>query len=242
VQVSATSYVSYRQCPAQAEARFRGIYGPESRASFTGALAHRIFARHLRHGPIADVGQAAREEIGSGLNPKLAPAGIGRPSDLADVIKQVGALYERFRRFPVEGFESAEVELEAEPVAGVFLVGKIDAVFRPGRGPILRDWKTGSLGEPLDQLMFYALVWALQRQEIPETVEAVSLQTGERMSSAPTERDLEEVAGNVVAMVAAVRAARQSEQELERRGGPWCRWCPLLPDCREGAAAASLFN
>lgn len=238
VKISATTYIAFSQCPAQAEARFQGVYPPESKSSFLGAVAHRVFARHLTTGPIDDLPQAIREEIGTGLNPKLAALGIHRPSELEELIRTMGALYERFRRFPADGFEAAEVTLEAEPAPGVQLVGKIDAVFNEGtQAPLLRDWKTGSLGEPMEQLFFYALVWALARNEVPGAVEAVSLQTGERMRSQPSMADLTAVAKRVAQLVTAFRQTWASGELTERRGGPWCRYCPLLSDCPEGAVA-----
>lgn len=243
MRVSASTYLAYLQCPAQAQSRYQGVYSSESKASFTGALAHRIFARHLQTGPIGDLRQAVREEIGSGLNHKMVALGLRRTSELEDVVKQVGALYERFRRFPSEGFEAAEVELEVEPADGVTLHGKIDAIYREGvAGTILRDWKTGGLGEPIDQLMFYALLWALGHGELAGLVEAVSLQTGERMSQAPTEPQMESVATNVAELVSAMRRSWSANIGVERRGGPWCRYCPLLGDCPEGQAAGALTS
>ena len=204
--MSATTYLSFRQCPAQAEARLQGVYRSESKASFTGALAHRLFARHLNRGPIEDVGQAIREEIGAALNGKMAAIGIHRPSELTEMIRSAGALYDRFRHFPADGFEAAEINMEAEPSEGVKLVGKIDAVFREDLpGPILRDWKTGGLGEPLEQLLFYALVWTLQKREMVAAVEAVSLQTGERMRTTPTIAQLTVVARHLADLVTQVR-------------------------------------
>jgi hypothetical protein len=246
LKVSATSYLAFQQCPAQAQARYRGQYPSESRASFTGALAHRIIARHLTSGPIADVPAASREEIGTALNHKMAGAGIHRPSDLEGVIAAVGDLYARFRRFPDEGFEAAEVELAAEPAIGVTLVGKIDAIYRDDQmdplapGPILRDWKTGALGEPLSQLLFYALLWALASQQMVSAVEAVSLLTGERLRHKPSAIDLTRVAVGVAELVTAFRTVWTDGAELERRGGPWCRYCPLLSDCPEGQSAGAI--
>ncbi|MFO7699912.1 MAG: hypothetical protein R6W79_04835, partial [Acidimicrobiia bacterium] len=52
--VSATLFVTYRRCPQQALARVRGVYAAPTRASFKGALVHRLIARHLSSGPIDD--------------------------------------------------------------------------------------------------------------------------------------------------------------------------------------------
>jgi len=246
--VSATTYLSFRQCPAQAEARLQGVYQAESKASFTGALAHRLFARHLNGGPIGDVGQAIREEIGAALNGKMAAIGIHRPSELNEMILAAGALYDRFRHFPADGFEAAEISMEAEPCEGVKLVGKIDAVFREDLpGPILRDWKTGGLGEPIEQLLFYALVWALEKGEMVAAVEAVSLQTGERVRKTPSEVELAGVASNLAELVTQVRTAWSSASGIHsasaiRRGGPWCKYCPLLDTCPEGRSAEAINN
>jgi hypothetical protein len=219
------------------------MFSPESKSSFTGALAHRLFARHLQTGQIDDLQQAVREEIGSALNHKMVALGLRKPSDLEEIVRQVGALYDRFRRFPSEGFEAAEVELRVEPAEGVTLHGKIDAVYREELpGPVLRDWKTGGLGEPIDQLMFYALVWALDRHEMAGMVEAVSLQTGERMRQVPDRAGLEIVAMQVAVLVNAMREAWSSANDLERRGGPWCKYCPLLTDCAEGQSVAAVVS
>lgn len=246
IKVSATTYLSFRQCPAQAEARLQGVYSAESKASFTGALAHRLFARHLNTGPIEDVNQAVREEIGTALNGKMAAIGIHRPSELTEMIREASALYDRFRHFPADGFEGAEISLEAEPSEGIKLIGKIDAVFREERpGPILRDWKTGSLGEPIEQLLFYALVWALERGEMVAAVEAVSLETGERMRRTPSIGELTVVARHIADLVTEFRTGWSSADSgatvrTERRGGPWCRYCPLLEDCPEGQSADAI--
>jgi PD-(D/E)XK nuclease superfamily len=245
IKVSATTYLSFRQCPAQAEARLQGVFSAESKASFTGALAHRLFARHLNTGPIEDVNQAIREEIGAALNGKMAAIGIHRPSELTEMIRQASALYARFRSFPSEGFEAAEISLEAAASDGVTLIGKIDAVFRDGQpGPILRDWKTGGLGEPLEQLFFYALVWVLERDEMVAAVEAVSLETGERMRRTPSIGDLTTIAAHIADLVTQIRMGWSSnagsQVPSERRAGPWCRYCPILEDCPEGQSAEAI--
>ena len=122
IVVSATLYMTYTRCPDQALGRVHGVYPEESKVSFRGGLAHRVFARHLEQGPIGahNMEQVCREEIGSGLNPKLGALGL-RPSQLSAVIREVGDLYQRFKELSMEGFRSAEVFLEVEPVSGVTL-------------------------------------------------------------------------------------------------------------------------
>jgi PD-(D/E)XK nuclease superfamily len=240
VRISASTFVDFLRCPASADARLHRVFGPDTRASFSGGLAHRVFARHLGQGSIDPNGfhQVCREEIGSSaLNMKMAGLGLGKPSMLAPVIDEVQVLYQRFRSVPVEGFVGAEVELAAEPADGVSLVGKVDAVFGDDRGSRLVDWKTGELGEPLVQLQFYGLLWALQENELPGRLEAVSVRTGERFSTVPSRAELEEVARQVAEMVTRLRTAWASGAELEVCGGPWCRYCPLLEECGEGSAA-----
>jgi hypothetical protein len=245
IVVSATTYVSYARCPEQAAARLRGVYGPESRVSFVGGLAHRLFARHLSRGPIAPDGleAACREEIGSGMNAKLTSLGL-KPSALAGVIEEVGVLYDRFKTLGTEGFQGAEVSLESEPAAGVVLRGSVDAVFDdgPDAGVRLVDWKTGGLGDPGIQLGFYAMLWALERGELPGRVEAVSVGSGERMDEVPTRAGVEATAARTAGMITALRESWASGTEMERVGGPWCRWCPLLEDCAEGSAATRLLQ
>lgn len=242
IRVSASAFVSFVECPERAAAHFRGIYGPDTRASFSGGLAHRMFARHLDHGEIksADFEQACREEIGSSnLNYKVAALGL-RPSALSRVIEEVGLLYERFKKLPDEGYQASEVSFELEPAPGVTLVGRIDAVFDEESGHKLVDWKTGALGEAALQLGFYSMLWALDRGELPGRVEAISVATGERFAEVPTRRGVEDTVSRVAGMIDTLRNAWESGTELHRRGGPWCRYCPVLEGCREGAAAAEL--
>lgn len=243
VVLSASAYVTYRRCPEQAAGRMRGVYGPESRKSFVGGLAHRIFARHLGTGEIPPDGLAAacREEIGAGMNPKLGALGL-KPSELAGVIDEVAGLYERFKTLGADGFVGAEVGLEVEPGAGVTLRGSVDAVFEDGIGVRLVDWKTGNLGDPHDQLDFYSLLWAMEREELPARVEAVSVQTGERSEAVPSRASVDETSEHAAAAVTALRRSWETGESLERTAGPWCRWCPLLDECSEGRAASQLLG
>jgi len=244
IVISATTFVTFERCPDQAAGRLRGVYGPESRASFTGGLAHRVFARHLRDGPIAgeDFAATCRREIGGSMNPKLAALGL-KPSELGRVIEEVGGLYERFRRLSTAGFSGAEVALEVEPAEEVTLRGAIDAVFDEGIGGMrLVDWKTGALGDATIQLDFYAMLWALERDELPGRVEAVSVGTGERTEGVPSRSGVEETAVRVAMAIDTLRLAWEHGDTLARRAGPWCRWCPLLDDCSEGRAAADVLS
>ncbi len=239
--ISASTYVAYRQCPEQAAGRLRGEYGPDSPRSFVGGLGHRIFARHLRDGPIDDVAQACREEIGTGMNPKLASLGL-RPSGLAGLIREVGDLYARFKAQAFEGFVAAEVQLEVEAAPGLVLRGAVDAVFDDAGAACLVDWKTGRLGEEAaHQLAFYALLWALDRKALPARAEAVSVATGERRAEVPTAEGVQGTAADVAEMVGAIRAAWAARRDVERRGGPWCRYCPQLDGCAEGAGAVKVL-
>ncbi len=237
--------MAWKKCPDSANARLQGVYGPDTKPAFLGTLAHRIFSRHLDDGPISpdDFAQACREEIGSsGLNYKMAGLEM-KPSVLNGLIEEVRGLYERFVNLPEEGFEGSEVELEHLTDDKIQLVGKVDAVYREDLGGHrLVDWKTGELGEPEDQLMFYALLWALQEEDVPSYVEAISVRTGERYRTVPSTADLQGVAEEVAELVNEIRTAWSSHQELPKKGGPWCMYCPILPDCREGQSVAALLD
>ncbi len=236
VRLSATTYLAFHQCPEQALGRFRGNYPPDSKASFKGGLTHELIAQDLKTGPIENPQLAARMILaGDRFKHKIGPSGLGKPSLLYPAIEESVDMYKKFTRLPQQGFEDAEVQLEHEPSAGVTLIGKIDAVFF---GPVLRDWKTGPLGEPLPQLFFYALLWAWIRGVIPR-VEAVSLQTGEAQSSTPTIADLEGIAAELAILVTLVR---NQPEHAERVAGPWCRYCPMLESCPEGQASRAVNN
>jgi RecB family exonuclease len=247
--VSATLYVTYRSCPQQALGRLQGEYPADSVASFKGSLAHRIFARHLTSGPIQqqDIAQACRQEIGAPeghLNMKLAPLELNRPSNLAPVLAEVGDLYERFKRFPTDGFQAAEVSLEVDVGGDAILRGRVDAIFDDPLGDtVIIDWKTGSwLEDSEPQLEFYALIWALEHGELPSRAEAVSVQTGERAGIEPTPERAEATAAEIASMIEMLRAAFLSGDDVERRAGPHCRWCPLLGGCSEGTAAVEILS
>ena len=243
--MSASAFVTFENCQESANARFRGEYGPPSRPSFVGGLAHRIFARHLEQGPIDPEGfeQVCREEIGStpSLNLNMGELGF-KPSQIPALVSEVGALYERFVKFPADGFQGAEMSLEVEPAADVVLRGRVDAVFDYDGGVRLVDWKTGRINQVDDQLGFYALLWDLERGVLPKAVEAVSVKTGERHRSTPTAEGTAELAGRVSTMVATVRAGWDEGVGLDRVGGPWCTYCPLLDGCAEGRAASAVMS
>ncbi len=244
ITVSATLFMTHTRCPDQALGRLHGIYPEESRASFKGGLAHRLFARHLGTGPIpdGDVARTCKQEIGAALNPKLGSLGI-KPSELNSVIQEVGDLYQKFKSLSSAGFRMAEVFIETEPAAGLTLRGSIDAVFDDRDGVRLVDWKTGGLYETEQQLSFYALLWALEHGRLPARVEAVSIGSGERLAASPTVADVRKTASAVAAMVSELRTAlARSQDHVLRVGGPWCRYCPSLDDCSEGAAAVRLAD
>lgn len=244
IRVSASSFVAFYQCPERAGAHYRRVFSPDSKASFRGGLAHRLFARHLGQGEIqpGEFEQICREEIGSSnLNHKVAALGL-KPSSLGSIIEELGLIYERFKRLPTEGFDSAEVFFDIEPAAGVNLIGQVDAVFVVDDGFKLVDWKTGALGEAARQLGFYALLWALEKGELPARVEALSVGTGEQYSEIPSRRDVETTAADVAGMIDELRDVWENSGTLDRRGGPWCRFCPVLEGCEEGASAAEVAD
>lgn len=242
--ISATLFTTYLRCPQQALARLQGVYPVPSRASFKGALAHRIFARHLTVAPIEpdEFVQICRQETGANLNQQLAAVGL-KPSQFDAVVSEVSELYERFRGVPTEGFSGAEVSFEFA-AADFDVRGRIDAVYRDEEGIRIVDWKTGKdLGESVAaQLDFYAWAWSLAHGGQPATTEAYSLVTGERIERRHDPSDLARTAAAVEEMAAVLAAAMAEGRELARTAGPHCRWCPLLDDCDEGAAAASVLG
>lgn len=242
MSISASLYTTYQRCPGHALGQMQGRYGPESRASFSGMLAHRIFARHLTTGPIAPDGFAAacRQEIGQALNGKLGALQM-RPSELRGVIAEVGELYTRFQAVSAGGIRFVEAELEVTVSPDVRLRGRIDAVFADGGGVRLVDWKTGRLDGAADQLDFYALLWALDRGELPTVVEAASVVSGEKYATTPDVRSVRSTSQRVVEMVAELRAGLGGGA-ASRRGGPWCRFCPLRRECAEGVAALRVLS
>ena len=242
--VSATLYVTFRRCPQQALSRLKGIYPSPSRASFRGALAHRLIARHLDQGPIPpdEFDQVCRQETGSNLNGQLAAVGL-KPSEFRAVVAEVAELYERFATLPHEPAVATEVSFDADVGSGITLRGRVDAVFEDEEGQRIVDWKTGrDLGEDVDaQLGFYALGWSFVHGTPPAVMDAVSVATGERTRTVPSEESMAQVEHEVATMVDALRTALDAGTDLDRTAGPHCRWCPILDTCAEGSAAMELL-
>jgi hypothetical protein len=90
--------------------------------------------------------------------------------------------------------------------------------------------------------MFYALLWALDHVDVPAYVEAVSVRTGERYRTDPSTADVERVAREVAQLANEIRTAWSESSGLEKRAGPWCRFCPILSECAEGQAAEALLS
>lgn len=244
IKISASTFVAYSQCPAMAGARFQGVFGADSVAAFKGGLSHAVFARHLAQGPIADdvFESTCKQLIGSSnLNHKVAALRL-RPSEVSGAIEEARTLYERFKKIPDVGFAGAEVLIEIDLPVDVTLVGRIDAIFDAEGGVRLVDWKTGDLGDPAEQLRFYALLWVIERGRLPSAVEAYSVRDAEPYRSTPSSTEVSATAQSVADLVDAVRAAWESGAALPLRGGPWCRYCPLLPSCDEGVASVAIID
>ena len=176
------------------------------------------------------------------MNAKLTSLGL-KPSQLGAIIEEVGGLYERFKQLGADGYRGSEVALEVEPAPGVLLKGSVDAVFDDGAaGTRLVDWKTGGLGDTGPQLSFYALLWAMERGEVPGRVEAVSVGSGERTEEVPSSAGIQRTASRVATVVSELRTTWAAAREFARTAGPWCRWCPLLDECAEGQAARSILD
>lgn len=194
-------------------------------------------------GPIAEdeFTLVCREEIGQAMNPKLASLQL-RPSELRGVIAEVGSLYERFQAASLEGCRSVETELAVAVSPDVTLRGRIDAIFDDAAGVRLVDWKTGALGGAQEQLSFYALLWDLEKGELPTVVEAASVASGERYEEIPTVVTATATAGRVAELVTTLRDGFLDEASVPRVGGPGCRYCPRRDECEEGVAALRVLS
>lgn len=244
VTVSATAYLTWLRCPDRALARHLGHYDEDTVPTFRGSLAHRVFSRHLVDGPIGDdeLTLVCRQEVGRSLNPAMVAIGM-KPKEFSAVVAEVRSLYDNFRTVPTDGLRHVEVQIDHTVAPGVRLRGQIDAVFEDAGSSIrLTDWKTGSLGEAEVQIVFYALLWAVTHDEIPATIEAISVASGERLVRHPGRDELEATAQGVARYVSEVRGALLGGTRLERMGNPWCRTCPILADCPEGAATLSIVG
>ncbi len=166
-----------------------------------------------------------------------------KPSEFKAITAEVEQLYERFKSLPTEGFTGAEVDVQSEPIQGILLRGRVDAVFVDGDDVRIVDWKTGSYLEDAEpQLAFYAMAWKLAKGSLPTTTEALSLKTGERRVTRPTNEETAVTEAKVSDMIAALRDAMSKRSEMPRTAGPHCRWCPLLEECGEGTAAVEILG
>lgn len=220
------------------------MYQEPSIDLFRGSLAHRIFARHLVDGPIpaGDFVLVCKKEAGAHLGATMASLSM-KPSEFRAVVTEVEDLYDRFKSVPTRGFSGAEVDVESEPAEGVRLRGRVDAVFADADGIRIVDWKTGAyLADAEPQLDFYAMAWHIATGSLPVAMEALSLKTGEKFVSVPTEEQVAETEEGVAAMIGELRTAMHDRAELERSAGPHCRWCPLLEDCDEGTSALKILE
>jgi hypothetical protein len=80
------------------------------------------------------------------------------------------------------------------------------------------------------------------RGELPGTIEAVSVATGERFEATPTIEAAKVTALRVAGLVSELREALAAADDVERRGAGWCRYCPLLAGCDEGAVAVAVTS
>lgn len=244
LRISASGYISYLNCPSLFGARLDGKYGAESVASFRGALAHAVFARHLEGGEIAEheFDNVCRRAIGgSVINYKMANLGLGI-TGVRETIAEVGEMYQRFKKLPSDGFRASEIHLEADLVKDIVLLGRIDAVYDDDGGVRLVDWKSGDLGDVAQQLDFYALLWYLDSGDLPTTIEAFSVQSGEQYRSHPSQATVAATAVRVAEMATTVRQSTTLDEPLDRVPGMYCKYCPILDECSEGQAAARVAS
>ncbi|MEZ5175796.1 MAG: PD-(D/E)XK nuclease family protein [Acidimicrobiia bacterium] len=243
LRVSATLYGCYLQCPQQALARLRGVYPADSVAGFKGRLAHRVFARHLTDGEIAeeDFEMTCRRIIGESMSNDEVAHHLTM-SEYRAMFREVHELYERFRLRSFTGFREAESEFVVES-DDIVLTGRIDAIFEDDDGVRIVDWKTGTyLSDREPQLSFYAMAWHRGHDEVPVVSEAVSIATGDFVRLEPSAQSINDTDAQVAAMARTLQEALRDGTDLDRYGGPHCRWCPLLEDCTEGGSAVDLLD
>ncbi|NND12834.1 MAG: DUF2800 domain-containing protein [Acidimicrobiia bacterium] len=241
IAISASSFQKFLRCPDQGLSHFRGIYGQTSRDGWIGQLVHRLIARDLTEGPIEDIELVARIEIGS-TNLNFDLAAIGRPSDIRRAIAEAVEVYVQFRHLPRPELSEIEVSIVHDAGGDVTLKGRMDGVQVTPDGVSIVDWKKGPIRpETRHQLTFYGLLWVLERQALPNDLQAISIQTGERASFPVSIADLERTVELVAGLVHDVRSALLVDRKLSREPGPWCRFCPILDGCGEGQETVSLL-
>jgi RecB family exonuclease len=233
MRLSYSSINTYETCPAKYRFQYeeRLPTAPSPALSFGDSLHQALHRFHARPVPVAP----SLAELLEMLDEVWVSDGYADPAEEAtyrDHARQVLAQYHRENAAAYRIPAALEFRFEIE-IEGVTLSGVIDRMDRiPGGGYEIIDYKTNRRLPPREridrdlQLSIYHLaareVWGIE----PERLTLYYLLPNQRMSTARTRQDLDELRRKIATVAERISAGR-----FEPRQNPLCDWCEFQARC-----------
>jgi RecB family exonuclease len=233
MRLSYSSISTYETCPAKYRFQYeeRLPTAPSPALSFGDSLHRALHRFHARPVPVAP----SLPELLEMLEDVWVSEGYADPAEeetYREHARQVLAQYHRENAHAYRIPAALEFRFEIE-VEGVTLSGVIDRMDRiPGGGYEIIDYKTNRRLPPREridrdlQLSIYHLaareVWGIE----PERLTLYYLLPNQRMSTARTREDLDELRRRIAIVAERIQAGR-----FEPRQNPLCDWCEFQARC-----------
>jgi RecB family exonuclease len=233
MRLSYSSISTYETCPAKYRFQYeeRLPTAPSPALSFGDSLHRALHRFHARPVPVAP----SLPELLEMLEDVWVSEGYADPAEeqtYREHARQVLAQYHRENAGEYRIPAALEFRFEIE-VEGVTLSGVIDRMDRiPGGGYEIIDYKTNRRLPPREridrdlQLSIYHLaareVWGIE----PERLTLYYLLPNQRMSTARTREDLDELRRRIATVAERIDAGR-----FEPRQNPLCDWCEFQARC-----------
>jgi len=233
MRLSYSSISTYETCPAKYRFQYeeRLPTAPSPALSFGDSLHRALHRFHARPVPVAP----SLPELLEMLEDVWVSEGYADPAEeqtYREHARQVLAQYHRENAHAYRIPAALEFRFEIE-VEGITLSGVIDRMDRiPGGGYEIIDYKTNRRLPPREridrdlQLSIYHLaareVWGIE----PERLTLYYLLPNQRMSTARTREDLDELRRRIAIVAERIQAGR-----FEPRQNPICDWCEFQARC-----------
>ena len=233
MRLSYSSISTYETCPAKYRFQYeeRLPTAPSPALSFGDSLHRALHRFHARPVPVAP----SLPELLEMLEDVWVSEGYADPAEeqtYREHARQVLAQYHRENAHAYRIPAALEFRFEIE-VEGITLSGVIDRMDRiPGGGYEIIDYKTNRRLPPREridrdlQLSIYHLaareVWGIE----PERLTLYYLLPNQRMSTARTREDLDELRRRIAIVAERIQAGR-----FEPRQNPLCDWCEFQARC-----------
>jgi len=233
MRLSYSSISTYETCPAKYRFQYeeRLPTSPSPALAFGDSLHRALHRFHARPVPVAP----SLPELLEMLEDVWVSEGYADPAEeqtYREHARQVLAQYHRENAHAYRIPAALEFRFEIE-VEGITLSGVIDRMDRiPGGGYEIIDYKTNRRLPPREridrdlQLSIYHLaareVWGIE----PERLTLYYLLPNQRMSTARTREDLDELRRRIAIVAERIQAGR-----FEPRQNPLCDWCEFQARC-----------